>query len=75
MVIGDLVRFHRVPRYPGIKKRRDWSKTKLLSEIRRWKRTGHRLNYRAVAETYQALIHQARKFFGSWDRARAAARV
>ncbi len=61
--------------YPGIRKRRDWSKVKLLEEIRRWGAEGHRLNYKAVALEYQALIHQARKFFGSWDRARAAARV
>jgi hypothetical protein len=61
--------------YPGIKKRRDWSKANLVKEIRRWKRTGHPLNYSAVQDTYQALIHQARKYFGSWDRARAAAGV
>jgi hypothetical protein len=61
--------------YPGVKKCRDWTKQKLLAEMRRWNAEGHRLNYRAVADEYQALIHQARKFFGSWDRARAAARV
>jgi hypothetical protein len=61
--------------YPGIKKRRDWSKKKLLEEMRRWKAEGHRLNYRSIKSEYQALIHQARKFYGSWDRARAAARV
>jgi hypothetical protein len=61
--------------YPGIKKRRDWSRQKLLEEIRRWKAEGHPLNYRAVASGYQALIHQARKFFRSWDRARSAAGV
>jgi len=61
--------------YPGIKKRRDWTREKLLEEIRRWQAEGHQLNYKAVQEEYQALIHQARKFFGSWDRARAAAGV
>jgi hypothetical protein len=61
--------------YPGIKKRRDWSRKTLLAEIQQWHRTGHRLNYRAVKTEYQAMIHQARKFFGSWDRARAAAQV
>ena len=61
--------------FPGIRKRRDWSKQKLLEEIRRWKAEGHRLNYRAVQSEYQALIHQARKFFGSWDRALAAAGI
>lgn len=35
--------------YPGSKKRRDWTKEKLLSEIRRLKATGNRLTYRAVA--------------------------
>ena len=61
--------------YPGIKKRRDWTRQKLLEEIRRRKSGGHRLNYRAVQSEYQALIHQARKYFRSWDRARAAAGV
>ena len=61
--------------YPGVKKCLDWSKGKLLSEIRRWHALGHRLNYRAVKLEYQALIHQSRKYFGSWDRARAAAGV
>jgi hypothetical protein len=61
--------------YPGIKKRRDWTKSKLLKEMRSWKAQGHRMNYRAVKNDYQALIQQARKFYGSWDRARAAARV
>jgi hypothetical protein len=71
---ADFVESLGVP-YAGIKKRRDWTKQKVLSEIRRWTAEGHRLNYRAVAFEYQALIHQARKFFGSWDRARAAAGV
>ncbi len=61
--------------YPGIKKRRDWTEAKVRSEIRRWKAQGRPLNYRAVKDRYQALIHQARKFFGSWDRARAEAGV
>jgi hypothetical protein len=61
--------------YPGIKKRRDWTSQKLLTEIRKRKRDGHRLNYRAVKLECQALIHQARKYFGSWDRARTAAGV
>jgi len=59
--------------YAGVKKRRDWTKQKLISEIRRWKKEGHRLNYRSVKLEYQALIQQARKFFGAWDLARAAA--
>lgn len=70
----DFVESLGVP-YPGIKKRRDWTKEKLLEEIRRRKAQGQRLNYRAVASEHQALIHQARKFFGSWHRARSAAKV
>ena len=62
-------------RYPGVKKRRDWTKAKVLTEIRAWKRKGHRLNYRAVKLGYQALLQQAKKFFGSWDNARVAAGV
>jgi hypothetical protein len=61
--------------YPGIKKRRDWTKDKLLKAIRRWRAEGHSLKYRAVQSRYQALIHQARKFFGSWNKALAAAVV
>jgi hypothetical protein len=71
---ADFVESLDIP-YPGIKKRRDWTKQKLLAEIRSWKADGHRLNYRAVKFEYQALIHQARKYFESWDRARAAARA
>lgn len=59
--------------YPGVKKKLDWTKDEVLSEIRRWAREGHRMNYRKVKSEYQALIHQARKFFGSWDRARTRA--
>ncbi len=69
---GEFVESLGLP-FPGIRKRRDWTKKKLLEEMQRWKAEGHRLNYRAVASEYQALIHQARKFFGSWDRALAAA--
>jgi hypothetical protein len=61
--------------YPGIRKRYDWTKETLLEEIRRWKADRNKLNYKSVQSAYQALIHQARKFFGSWDRARAAADV
>lgn len=61
--------------YPGVKKRRDWTEAKVLSEIRRWKAEGHPLGYKRVQQSYQALLHQARKFFGSWDEACAAAGV
>ncbi|MCH7989146.1 MAG: hypothetical protein IID46_08340 [Planctomycetes bacterium] len=61
--------------YPGVKKRQDWTEAKVLSEIRAWKRKGNRLNYRAVKLSYQALLQQAKKYFGSWDNARLAAGV
>jgi hypothetical protein len=61
--------------YPGSKKRWDWTQEKLLSEIRRLKAKGNPLTYRAVAAVSQSFIHQARRFFGSWDAARAAAGV
>jgi hypothetical protein len=59
--------------YPGIKKRRDWTKIKVLEEIIRLESEGHPLNYQAIADESQALIHQARKYFGSWNKACAAA--
>ncbi len=58
--------------YPAIRKRR-WTKKKLLAEIRRWKAEGHPMNYRIVKSEYRALVHQAWKLYGSWDRACAAA--
>jgi hypothetical protein len=61
--------------YPGVKKHRGWSREELLAEIRRWHAEGHPMNYKAVQRSYQALIHQARRFFGSWDAACAAAGV
>jgi hypothetical protein len=70
----DFVESLGIP-YPGIKKRRDWTRAKVLSEIRRWKAEGHPLGYKRVQQGYQALLHQARKFFGSWDSACAAAGV
>jgi hypothetical protein len=59
--------------FPGIKRRRDWTKKKLLEEINRLVNEGHAINFQAVQSEYQALIHQARKFFGSWNKACAAA--
>jgi hypothetical protein len=61
--------------YPGVKKRRDWTKAKFLEEMRRWRKEGHPMHYKGVQRVYQALIHQARKYYGSWDRARAAAKA
>ncbi|MBN9519346.1 hypothetical protein J0H58_12625 [bacterium] len=59
--------------YPGIKKRLDWTKDKVLAEIRWLKAEDQPLNLRAVAALGLAGIKQARQFFGSWDAARAAA--
>jgi hypothetical protein len=61
--------------YPGVKKRRDWTKAKLLEEMRQWKKEGHPMHYNGVQRVYQALIQLARNYYGSWDRARAAAKV
>jgi hypothetical protein len=61
--------------YPGIKRRRDWTRAKVLSEIRRLEAEGNPLGYTSVKKVYIALIHQARKFFGSWDGARAEAGI
>jgi hypothetical protein len=33
------------------------------------------MGYKAVQAVYQALIHQGKKFFGSWDEALIAAGV
>jgi Homing endonuclease associated repeat len=71
---ADFVESLGVP-YPGVKKRRDWSKKTLIEAIRQRDRAGKPMNYRAVADSEQALIHQARKYFPSWDRALAAARA
>lgn len=68
----DFIESFGVP-YPGVKKRRDWTKAKVLSEIRAQKAKGQPLNYRAIKQDYQALLHQGKKFFGSWDRALRAA--
>lgn len=71
-----LDRLHRIVRHPVSQReegRRDWTKAKVLKEIRAWKRKGHHMNYRAFKQDYQALLQLAKKFFGSWDRARTAA--
>src|SRR5262249_40008658 len=62
-------------RYPGVKKRRDWTKQKICEEITLLKKQGHAMNFCAINRSYVALIHQAWKYYGAWDRARAAARA
>jgi hypothetical protein len=59
----------------NIQRKRVWSKAKVVEEIRRLNAEGQRLNYQSVALADQSLILQVRKYFGSWDSARAAARV
>jgi hypothetical protein len=61
--------------YPGVRKHLHWTRDELLAEIGRWHAEGNAMNYKSVKNTYQALIHQARKFFGGWDAACAAAGV
>jgi hypothetical protein len=59
--------------YPGRRKRRDWTRDELLVEIRRWHAAGNPMSFAAVHRSYQALTKYSRRFFGSWDAARAAA--
>jgi len=54
---------------------RRWSRETVISEIRRWHSEGQPLNSSAIVQVDQSLVIQARKFFTSWDSARAAARV
>jgi hypothetical protein len=54
---------------------RKWSSVKVISEIQRWNAEGQALNSAAMVQIDQSLVIQARKFFGSWDTARAAAGV
>jgi hypothetical protein len=60
-------------RYPGIKRRRDWSKARVLEEMQLWAAEGHRMNYKSLQREYVALLAQACKYFKSWDAARRAA--
>ena len=61
--------------YPGQRHRADWSAAAVLAEIRRRRRSGKPLNCFTVATESQAVTHQARKYFGSWDAALRAAGV
>jgi hypothetical protein len=62
--------------YAGIKKRRDWTRKKVIAEIRRLKAQGNSLNYKAVVRAAgQGIIKQAKKFFGSWPAACAVVGV
>lgn len=59
--------------YPGPKKRR-WTDADVVAEIRKLRRAAHPLNLEAVKKLRgQALYHQARARFGSWDDALRAA--
>jgi hypothetical protein len=59
--------------YPGQKKRLDWTKRSVLTEIRRLREQGLPLNDRAVRAQSPGLVRQARQRFGSWDAALRAA--
>jgi hypothetical protein len=61
--------------YPGGIRRLDWSREAVLAAIRRRRREGLPLNSVAVREESQALTHQARIRFGSWDAALQAAGI
>ena len=62
--------------YPGNKKRRDWTRKKVIAEIRRLKAQGNTMGYKAVIRAAgQGIIKQAKKFFGSWSVACAVAGV
>lgn len=54
---------------------RRWSRAKVISEIRRWNADGQPLNSTAMVQVDQSLVVHARRFFGSWDSARSAAKV
>lgn len=70
---ADFVESAGIP-YPGIKKRQNfWTREKVLEEIRRWRAEGHPMHYRGVRRGYESLLQQAKKYFKSWDAARAAA--
>jgi hypothetical protein len=60
--------------YTG-KRSRDWTDEAVIREIRRRRRGGQPLNLKAVEREGQAVIHQARVRFGSWDGALRAAGI
>lgn len=62
--------------YPGQRKRMDWTDAAVLAEIRKRKRAGLGLSRTDVVDDVgQALTHQARNRFGSWDAALEAAGI
>jgi len=60
--------------YPG-KKNRDWTKNLVIQEIRRWASKKQPVHYSAIKRKDSNLLKKAIAFFGSWDAARAVARV
>ncbi len=62
-------------RYPGLRKRLDWTREAVVAAIRERRRKGLALNREAVSADGQGVIHQARKYFGSWDGALRAAGI
>lgn len=61
--------------YPGGHKRYDWTNAAVVAAIRDRRRRGLPLNRQAVRRDGQAVTHQARLRFGSWDAALRAAGV
>jgi hypothetical protein len=58
---------------PGPRRRRGWTDAAVLEAIRARRRRGLPLHRDGVAAESQALTHQARQRFGSWDAALEAA--
>lgn len=63
--------------YETIRKRRRWSKDKILKEIKRLHISGQSLSSRSIRESYPCLYSAACKvsFFSSWNNALEAARL
>ncbi|MDK3159570.1 hypothetical protein QPK87_23775 [Kamptonema cortianum] len=63
--------------YETVRKRRRWSKDKILMEIKRLHEAGQSLSSRSIRENYPSLYSAACKvaFFGSWNLALEAARI
>lgn len=55
--------------YPGQKKCLNWTKRRVVLEIKRRHARGAPMNSPAVSRSDRALIDWARKLFGSWDEA------
>ncbi|MDZ4742917.1 MAG: hypothetical protein SGI98_05800 [Verrucomicrobiota bacterium] len=63
--------------YEAIRKRRRWSKDKILMEIKRLHQSGQSLSSRSIRENYPSLYSAACKnnFFGSWTLAMEGSKI